>query len=455
MKKFQSINPFNNELINEFEIFDDARIEKSLVQAENAFLNWRNTTFQFRSDLFTNLAATLRKNKEKYAHNISLEMGKTIKESTAEVEKCAVCCAYYAEHGEQFLKNEIIHDETEIKSLVAFDPIGAVFAVMPWNFPFWQVIRFAAPSLMAGNVGLLKHAKNVTQCALHLEEAFLEAGFPEHVFQSLIIPSSQSEKIIRHQIVQGVTLTGSEGAGTSVASLAGKHIKKSVLELGGSDPFIILEDADIHLAAKIASQSRMQNAGQSCIAAKRFIVEEKIKNDFLEAFKNEIEKIKQGDQLNTDNNMGPVSSLSSAEEIERQVNISMQKGAALITGLKRNGANFQPSLIANVQPGMPAFDEEIFGPVAAVISAKNAEDAIAIANGHRYGLASTLFTKDLDKAYHLARNINAGAVFINSMVKSDPKYPFGGVKKSGYGRELSYYGMKEFVNVKTIVMEKL
>lgn len=454
MKKFQSINPFNNELINEFEIFDDARIEKSLVQAENAFLNWRNTTFQFRSDLFIKLAATLRNNKEKYAHNISLEMGKTIKESIAEVEKCAVCCEYYAEHGEQFLKDEIIQNENGIKSLVAFDPIGAVFAVMPWNFPFWQVIRFAVPALMAGNVGLLKHAKNVTQCALHLEEAFMESGFPKDVFQSLIIESTQSEKIIQHKIVQGVTLTGSEAAGSSVASLAGKHIKKSVLELGGSDPFIILEDADILKAAKIATKSRMQNAGQSCIAAKRFIVVEKIKNEFLTAFKNEIEKIKQGDQFNPENNMGPVSSLKSAEEIEMQQNNTVQQGAEIISGAKRNGANYQPTLLANIKSGMPAFDEELFGPVASVITASNAEVAIAIANSHRYGLASAIFTKDLEKAYHYARQIQSGAVFINSMVKSDPKYPFGGVKKSGYGRELSYYGMKEFVNVKTIFQEK-
>jgi succinate-semialdehyde dehydrogenase/glutarate-semialdehyde dehydrogenase len=449
VKKFQSINPYNNGLINAFEVFNDAKINQLLAHSESAYQHWKQKSFQTRSDLFHNLANVLRNNKEKYAKNISLEMGKVFTEAKAEIEKCAVCCTYYAENGEKFLQDEI-HASDADQSFVVFDPIGAVFAVMPWNFPFWQVIRFAAPTLMAGNVCLLKHAKNVTQCALHLQEAFLEAGFPEYVFQSLIVDASQAEKIIQHAIVQGVTVTGSEAAGSAVATLAGKHIKKTVMELGGADAFIVLEDADIATAAKVATQSRMQNAGQSCIAAKRFIVVDKVKNDFLAAFTTEVEKITQGDPFHELTMMGPVSSVKAAEELEQQQKDSIRKGAEVISGAKRSGANYQPTILANVKQGMPAYDEELFGPVASVISVADADAAIAIANNHRYGLASTLFTKDLDKAYHLARKIEAGAVFINALVKSDPRLPFGGIKKSGYGRELSYYGMREFMNIKTI-----
>ncbi|MFI5172432.1 MAG: NAD-dependent succinate-semialdehyde dehydrogenase [Chitinophagales bacterium] len=452
MTTFKSINPYDQSVIAEFPLFDDNKIGIVLSNAESAFADWQQTSYKQRSALFLALAKILRENKEKYALNISLEMGKILKESKAEVEKCAVCCEYYAEHGEQFLKDEIINSDAK-RSLAAFDPIGAVFAIMPWNFPFWQVIRFAVPAIMAGNVSLLKHAKNVTGCGKYLEEAFIEAGFPDHVFQFLIIDSSKSEKIIQHDIVQGVTLTGSEAAGSSVASLAGKYIKKSVMELGGSDPFIILEDADIPLAAKTASQSRMQNAGQSCIAAKRFIVIERIKNDFIEAFKNEVEKIKQGNQLDGNTTMGPVSSIKAADDIYEQQNRSISSGAELITGGNRDLANYQPTIIANVNEGMPAFEEELFGPVASVITVKNDDEAISIANRHRYGLGSTIFTKDTEKAYRLARKINSGSVFINAMVKSDPRLPFGGVKKSGYGRELSHHGLKEFTNVKTIYID--
>lgn len=455
MKKFQSINPYNTELLNEFEIFNDKQINQSLTEAEKAFQHWKQSSFQQRSTLFLSLANILRKNKEKYALHISLEMGKILKESQAEIEKCALCCEYYAEHAEVFLRDEkhdLQNEESQTKNaFVAYEPVGAVFAVMPWNFPFWQVIRFAAPVLSAGNVGILKHAKNVTQCGLHLEEAFLEAGFPKYVFQFLIIESSQTEKIISHDIVQGVTLTGSEAAGSSVASVAGKYIKKSVLELGGADAFLILADADITSAAKLATQSRMQNAGQSCIAAKRFIVDVKVKNDFLSAFKTEVEKIVQGDQLKEETTMGPVSSLAAANEIEIQQNISIQRGAEIITGAKRERANYQATILSEVKEKMPAYHEEVFGPIASVVTAKNADDAIQIANTHRYGLAATIFSKDIEKATYYARKIHAGSVFINTMVKSDPRMPFGGIKKSGFGRELSYYGMKEFVNVKAIV----
>ena len=452
MKLLQSINPFDQTLLAEHTLMTDGEINLVLENAESSFRSWKTSRFKERGNLLKQLANTLRANKEKYAFTISTEMGKILKESRAEIEKCATCCEFYAERGEEFLKDEEIKTDAK-KSLVAFDPIGAVFAIMPWNFPFWQVIRFAAPTIMGGNVALLKHAKNVTQCSKMLEESFIEAGFPKNIFQSLIIESSQAEKIIEHNIVQGITLTGSEYAGSSVASLAGKHIKKTVMELGGSDPFIILDDADILLAAKIATQSRMLNAGQSCIAAKRFIVIEQIKDEFLNAFKNEVEKLKQGDQLDETTTVGPLSSLQSAVELEEQQNNSIKQNAEIIIGAKRSGANYQPTILSNIKKGMPAYNEEMFGPVASVITAKNDDDAIEIANDHRYGLGAAIFTKDLDKAYLLARKINSGAVFVNSMVKSDSRLPFGGVKKSGYGRELSYYGMREFMNIKTIYID--
>ena len=449
MTVFKSINPFNQEIVGEYPVFNEIQIDAALNKAALMYPDWRSTPISKRAELLIQLAAVLRNNAEIYATHISLEMGKVYAEARAEIEKCAGACIFYAENGPQMLRDRVIESDAS-KSLVAYDPIGAVFAVMPWNFPFWQVIRFAAPTLLAGNVALLKHASNVSQCAIDIEEAFLLAGFPEGVFQTLILESKNSEKVIAHPIVQGVTLTGSEQAGSAVAALAGKHIKKSVMELGGSDPFIVLDDADIHLAALAATKSRMQNAGQSCIAAKRFIVTEKIAPDFLQAFKNEIEKIKQGNPLVEGTTMGPVSSVRAAEELEQQQLTSIKKGATVITGASRNGANYAPTIISNVSEGMPAFSEEMFGPVASVITVKNPEAAIQIANVHRYGLGATIFSRDTDKAYHYARQIDSGAVFINAMVKSDARLPFGGVKKSGYGRELADYGLKEFTNVKTI-----
>ncbi len=453
MSVFKSINPFNQEVVGEYPEFTDAQIESALQLAASAFQDWKKTSYTHRATLLKNLAQQLRTNLDTYAMHISLEMGKVLAESKAEVEKCATACDYYAENGALLLQDRIIPSDAK-KSLVAYDPIGAVFAVMPWNFPFWQVIRFAAPTIMAGNVGLLKHAKNVSQCALDIESAFLAAGFPKGVFQALIIPASKSEKIIAHDIVQGVTLTGSENAGSAVAALAGKYIKKSVLELGGSDPFIVLNDADVNLAASIATKSRMQNAGQSCIAAKRFIVCSQVKDDFLNAFQQNIAQIKQGNQLEANTTMGPVSSLAAATELEIQQDNSVKKGARVIIGSKRNGANYEPTILADVGVGMPAYAEELFGPVASVITANDAEHAIAIANSHRYGLGATIFSKDTEKAYHYARQISSGAVFVNAMVKSDVRLPFGGTKKSGYGRELSDYGLKEFTNVKTIYINE-
>jgi len=449
MKQFKSIYPYTGETIAEYEIMNAAAIENKLSHAATAFQHWRKTSFTKRSELMMAVANLLIKHRDEYATLITKEMGKVLKEAKAEVEKCATCCKYYAEHAEGFLK-DIDQPSDASKSYVTFDPIGAVLAIMPWNFPFWQVFRFAAPYLMAGNVALLKHAPNVCGVALAIEKLFLEAGFPTGVFQTLIVDVDAVEKIIEHDIVQGVTLTGSELAGSSVGSIAGKAIKKSVLELGGSDVVIVLEDADIQKAAQVATLSRMQNAGQSCIAAKRFIAVAKAKDAFADAVENEIKRLKQGDPFDESITTGPLARIDLAEKVESQFKTSLSKGAQLITGGDRNKCNFSPALLLNVHEGMPAFDDELFGPVASIIAARDEADAIRLANDHRYGLGSAIWSKDIEKAQVLAKEIQAGAVFINALVKSDPRYPFGGVKKSGYGRELSHFGIHEFMNIKTV-----
>jgi len=452
MKTFKSINPFDQSVIAEHELMIEEQLDDALAKADLAFLHWRKFSFAQRGNLFRQLAKVLRNRKEEFAKLMTLEMGKIIKESRAEIEKSANACDYYADHGEEIMRDEMISSEAR-KSLVVFEPIGAVFAIMPWNFPFWQVIRAAAPTLMAGNVILLKHAPNVCGCSKAIEKAFHEAGFPEGVFQSLIADVDVTEKIISHVIVQGVTITGSEPAGSSVASLAGKHIKKSVLELGGSDPLIILEDADLDKAAKVGLQSRMQNAGQSCIAAKRFIILEKVRDEFIQKLLSSVRNLKQGNPLNEDVTAAPMARLDLAEKLEEQEQKSVYDGAEIIVGGHRDGCNFEPSLLDYVRPGMPAFNEELFGPVASIITAKDEHEAIFLANINRYGLGAAVWTKDLERGERIGRQINSGSVFINSLVKSDPRFPFGGVKKSGYGRELSKYGMHEFVNVKTIFIE--
>jgi succinate-semialdehyde dehydrogenase/glutarate-semialdehyde dehydrogenase len=445
----KSINPYDQSVIEEFTPYDDAIIAKKLKTAATAFDNWRKSTFGQRSLLMINLANVLRKNKETYARTITLEMGKVLTEARAEVEKCAAACEYYAQNAEQLLSDQLIATEAK-KSYVHYQPIGAVLAIMPWNFPFWQVIRFAAPSIMAGNIGLLKHASNVSHVSLKLEQIFIEAGFPEGVFQSLLITTDKVEGIIEQDIVQAVTLTGSESAGSQVASLSGKHIKKTVMELGGSDPFIVLADADLVQAAKVATQSRMQNAGQSCIAAKRFIVEAKVKDEFLNYFLQNIKALKQGDPLNESTTTGPMAQLHLAENLEKQLKVSVNAGAKLLVGGERNGCNYQPTLLDHVKPGIPAFDEETFGPLAAVITVKDEAEAIKLANTSRYGLGSSIWSKDVEKAMRLAHDIESGSVFINSLMRSDVHLPFGGIKKSGYGRELSELGIKEFTNAKTV-----
>ena len=448
---FQSINPFSKALIAEHEVLTDAQLKRKLELAESAFKNWRHTSFQDRADKMKKLADILREKKEELGLLITNEMGKILSEGIAEVEKCAANCDFYAENAEKMLRDE--HYETPFISMSVYDPMGAVFAIMPWNYPFWQVFRYAAPAIMGGNVSVLKHAPNTIGCAKAIENAFLEAGFPEGVFQQITITISQVESVIASDIVCGVTLTGSEMAGTSVASMAGKHIKKSVMELGGSDAFIILNDANLEKAATVATQSRMLNAGQACICAKRFIVTEKVADEFAALFAQKIKALQQGNPLQAGINMGPLARLDLAENLSRQLEKSLQQGAKLVVGGERDDTNFQPTLIDFVDSNNIAFQEETFGPLATIIRAKDENDAVAIANNHRYGLASAIWTEDRVNAHQLARKLEAGNVFVNSLVRSDSRIPFGGIKKSGYGRELSEVGIKEFMNMKSLIIE--
>ena len=445
----KSVNPFNQSIVEQYEEFSPSLVQDKLKSSSAAFKDWKKTSFAQRSELMLNASKLLKQNKERYARMITLEMGKVLSEAKAEIEKSAGACQYFAENAEKFLADEMIKTDSR-KSLVSFHPTGTILAVMPWNFPFWQVIRFAAPALMAGNVGVLKHASNVSGCSLLLEEIFREAGFPGGVFQSLLIDNKQIESILQSDIVQGVALTGSEFAGSQVASIAGKYIKKAVLELGGSDPSIVLADADLEVAAKIATQSRMQNAGQSCISAKRFIVDKRVKDEFTSRFLQNVNALRQGDPFAETTTTGPLARVDLAETLEKQMNSSVGKGAKLLTGGRDTGANFKPALLDMVKPGMQAFDEETFGPLAAVVTVASEEEAIEVANSSRYGLGSSIWTRDLERGEKIARQIESGSVFINALMKSDARLPFGGVKKSGYGRELSELGIKEFVNIKSI-----
>lgn len=445
----RSLNPFDQSLLAEFDEHDERALHQKLDAAQKAFYSWKRESFVRRGELMKRAAHLLRRDKSKLSRIISTEMGKVLKEADAEIDKCANACDFFAEHAERFLKDQEIKTDAS-RSFVTHQPLGPVLAIMPWNFPFWQVFRFAAPSLMAGNVGLLKHAGNVSQCSLAIEHVFTEAGFPAGVFQSLLIAGDKVDVIIADDRLAAVTLTGSERAGSSVAASAGKNLKKTVLELGGSDPFIVLEDADLDLAARIATQSRMQNAGQSCIAAKRFIAVKAVRENFLERFQKNVEALRQGDPLREETTTGPLARLDLAEDLEKQVSKSIASGSRVITGGQRHAANYQPAILDNVSPGMPAFDEEIFGPVAACITARNENEAIELANRHRYGLGASVWTKDPERGERVGREIESGNVFVNALMRSDQRLPFGGIKKSGYGRELSELGIKEFMNAKTI-----
>lgn len=449
----RSTNPATEKVLQEFEELTPEQIEQKLALAQATYETWRETSFEERTALMHKAAQTLRDRKAELALIMTREVGKTLSASEAEIEKCALTCDYYADNAKGFLADEVIETDAG-KSYARFDPIGIVLAVMPWNFPLWQVFRFAAPALMAGNVGVLKHASNVQMSAQAIEKVFVEAGFPEGAFLNLEIGSSKVEAIIRDSRVRAVTLTGSEYAGSQVAKAAGEEIKKTVLELGGSDPFIVFADADLDQAVAGAVTGRLQfNAGQSCIAAKRFIVEESVAKDFAQKLKVAVEALTVGDPESSDTIVGPLSSKQQLEDVEQQVNDSVESGATLLCGGNRKGDigyYYEPAVLSNVRKGMPVYDEEVFGPAFPVISFKSVDEAINMANDSEYGLGATIFTKDINKAQQLATCIDSGAVFINSPVKSDPRLPFGGVKKSGYGRELSHYGIREFVNIKTV-----
>ncbi len=449
---FESINPYNGESIKQVSDWDESQIESALKQAASAVPAWQATSIAERCAIVRKAGEVLRSRKRELAEMLTLEMGKLIGESEAEVEKCAWVCDYYADEGPGFLADEIIESDA-CKSLVAHQPLGTVLAVMPWNFPLWQVFRFAAPALVAGNAGLLKHASNVPGSAQAIEDIFREAGAPEGVFTSLMIRASQVAKIIEDPRVHAVTLTGSEPAGRQVAATAGASLKKSVLELGGSDAFIVLEDCDMESAVKTAVASRFLNGGQSCIAAKRFIVVEAIADEFVGQFKLAVEELQLGDPMDPKTTLAPMARTDLRDELDQQVQKSIEAGAEPLTGCQSSDAahaGYAPSVLDSVKPGMAAYKEELFGPVAIVIRACDEADAVRIANDSPFGLGGSVWTRNLERGERVARQIESGATFVNGIVKSDPRLPFGGVKNSGYGRELSKLGMHEFVNAKTI-----
>ena len=451
-----SINPANNKKLNSYQEISKDSINQIIDSSFNTFLEWRNKSFSYRAKKMRHLAELLKQKKDLLGLLMTKEMGKPIKQSIAEAEKCAWVCEYYADNAEKFLSQKEIPTGST-KSFISFQPIGIVLAIMPWNFPFWQVFRFASPALMAGNVGILKHASNVQGCAIEIEKLFLEAGFPKFAFSNLVIGSKKVSNVIKNSKISAVTLTGSTPAGKSVASLAGSLLKKTVLELGGNDPYVILEDADLDNAVKSCIAGRMLNAGQSCIAAKRFIVVQSCLKEFIDKVHNEIKKMKMGDPINPDINIGPMVNNIARDELHQQVLISIEKGAKLLFGGKipqLDGAFYPPTLLVDVEPGMPAFDDELFGPVAVVISAKDQSHAIELANKTNFGLGAAIFTRDLDKGENIAtKELEAGSCFVNDFVKSDPRLPFGGIKESGYGRELSEFGIQEFVNIKSVVVQ--
>ena len=449
---FTTLNPASGELVEEFPVWDETQLEAALAQSAAATEGWQATSMVKRSEMMHRAAEVLRTRSDELAGLITLEMGKLLKEAKAEVEKCAWVCDYYAEQGPAFLADDLIESDAA-RSLIAYQPLGTVLAVMPWNFPFWQVMRFAAPTLMAGNTGVLKHASNVPQCALAIESVFHEAGFPEGVFSTLMISAAQVEGVIRDPRIHAVTLTGSEPAGRKVAATAGEVLKPSVLELGGSDPFIVLEDADLDLAVAQGVASRFLNSGQSCIAAKRFIVVDAIADEFVARFCAEVEGLMPGDPLDAATSLAPMAREDLRDEIHQQVAESVTQGAAVVTGgfpLKRNGAYYAATILDKVEPRQRAYREELFGPVAIIIRARDEDDALRIANDSPFGLGGSVWTANSTRGEAAARRVQSGCCFVNGMVKSDPRLPFGGIKNSGYGRELSLLGIREFVNAKTI-----
>ena len=451
---FTAINPATEERIHTFELISKDDLKERISKSHAYWSDtWRKTTIQDRAENLRNAARLLRERKQELANLMTREMGKPLAEGVSEAEKCAWVCDFYAENGRDFMEREIIETDAAI-SYISYQPLGSILAIMPWNFPFWQVFRFAAPTLMAGNTALLKHAENVPGCALAIEQLLHDAGFHPHSFQNLFIDVKQVESVISDERVQGVSLTGSTRAGKSVAEIAGRNLKKCVLELGGSDPYLVLGDADLELAADKCVMSRLINNGQSCIAAKRFIVMEEVYDNFLQLIKERMENQALGDPMDEKSTVGPLARKDLLENLERQVDESVARGAKVVTGGKRGeemGYFYQPTILENVSPGMPAYDEELFGPVASVLKVSSVEEAIRIANDTEFGLGSGVFSADIRKAEHIARDeLQSGASFVNDFVKSDPRLPFGGIKSSGLGRELSGVGIKEFTNVKTV-----
>ncbi len=449
---FQSVNPATGEVLETFEETAAAAIDDILERADVASREWRRRPVTERAERLRAAGRVLRERKDEYARTMALEMGKPLAQGVGEAEKCAWVCDFYAEHGPTLLADEPRPSDAT-RSYVRFEALGPVLAIMPWNFPFWQVFRFAAPALVAGNAGILKHAPNVLRCAVEIENVFHDAGFPDGLFRAVFLSNEGAGRVIADGRVRAVTLTGSDRAGSQVAEQAGRHLKKTVLELGGSDPFIVLDDADLERAAATAAEARLINSGQSCIAAKRFIVVDGVADAFLERFTTAMRARKVGDPLDPTTQVGPQARLDLREKLHSQVQESVKRGAQVILGGQLpvgRGAFYPPTVLVAVEPGMPVFDQETFGPVAAVIRAKNEVDAIRVANASSYGLGAAVWTRDAQRGERVAREIEAGSVFVNGLVKSDPRLPFGGVKRSGYGRELSKEGLREFVNVKTV-----
>jgi succinate-semialdehyde dehydrogenase / glutarate-semialdehyde dehydrogenase len=452
----QTINPATGKILKTFAALSPNEIETRMRTAHDAFPVWSHTPLAERIKVVARAGELLDQRKDEYGRLMTLEMGKLFVAAREESAKCATGCRYYVEHGPAFLANELVVSGDEL-GYVAFHPLGVVLAIMPWNFPFWQVIRFAAPALVAGNVGLLKHASNVPQCALALEQLFVDAGAPKGVFQTLLIGSDAVDDIVADHRIAGVTLTGSEGAGSQVARRAGEHLKKTVLELGGSDPFIVMPSANLDKAVETAVRARTINNGQSCIAAKRFIVHDAIADAFEQRFVRAMQALEVGDPMKATTQVGPLAGKQLVDDLERQVKESVKRGARVLLGGRRAesgelkaGFFFEPTVLANIPQDSPAYRDELFGPVASVFRARDASDAVRIANDTRYGLGSAVWTTDGKEAKYFARELQAGTVFVNGMVASDPRFPFGGVKSSGYGRELSAYGLREFVNTKTV-----
>ena len=452
----QSINPFTGQTIQNYTDYTVHEVETILTEVDAAFKRWRTTGFEYRALLMRNLQTKLLEHKTDLAHLMTSEMGKVKREALGEIEKCALLCEYYAQNAASFLKNEPVATEAS-EAFITYQPIGTVLAVMPWNFPFWQVFRFLAPALMAGNTGVLKHASNVSGCAMAIEGLVKEAGFPENVFRTLLIGSSGVKDVIENPLIKAVTLTGSTPAGKAIAAAAGAVLKKSVLELGGSDPYIVLEDADVAMAAAICVQSRLLNTGQSCISAKRFILADKIYEAFKKEFVRLMGEARWGDPSQESVTLGPLARTDLRDALHKQVEESRTMGATVLLGgaiPQGHGAFYPPTVLENVRPGMPAFHDELFGPVAVLYKFQTEEEAIDIANSSVFGLGAAIFTSDITHGKQLAeKGLEAGCVFVNDYVKSDPRLPFGGIKESGYGRELSVAGIREFVNIKTVVVK--